>query len=158
MTGKMFDDHGRLIIPEVRHQDDEASKKVIINAAYCPMGHNIISVDHLVSGSPAILLDFEGIRSGKGRIALSAILGDSAYTAVEGTPYPDDILTLTCTHCGTPLDVLADCFCQEGALTVMAYLYKKKDPHQAIAFCNVLSCPRSAVIRSGEVLRSFTDQ
>ena len=157
MTGKIFDEHGRLNIPEVRHGDAPPEQKVVINAAYCPKGHNIISVDHQVSGCPAILLDFEGVRSGRGRIALSAVLGDSAYTAVDGTPYPDDILTLTCTHCGTPLDVLADCFCKEGALTVMAYLYKKKDPHQAIAFCNVLSCPRSAVIRSGEVIRSFTD-
>jgi hypothetical protein len=157
MTGKMFDDQGRLNIPEVRHDHPSSAGKVVINAAYCPKGHNIISVDHLVSGSPAFLLDFEGVRSGKGRIALSAILGDSAYTPVEGTPYPDDILTLTCTHCGTPMDVLADCFCQEGALTVMAYLYKKKDPHQAIAFCNVLSCPRSVIIRSGEVIRSFID-
>ena len=157
MTGSIFDDHGRMKIPRKQHGEDHAAKKVIINAAYCPKGHNIISVDHLVSGSPAILLDFQGVRSGKGRIALSAILGDSSYLAVEGNPYPDDILTLTCTHCGTPMDVLADCFCQEGALTVMAYLYKKKDPHQAIAFCNVLSCPRSAVIRSGEVIRSFTD-
>jgi hypothetical protein len=157
MTGNMFDDRGRLIIPEKHQQDQHAAKKVIINAAYCPLGHNIVSVDHPVNGSPGLLLDFQGIRSGSGRLALSAVLGDSAYTAVDGTPYPDEPLDLKCTHCGTSLDVLADCFCQEGALTVMAYLYQKKDPHQAIAFCNVLSCPRSAVIRSGEVLRSFTE-
>ena len=157
MTGSIFDDRGRLKIPEPQHGDDREARKVVINAVYCPKGHDLISVDHLVSGCPAILLDFEGARSGKGRIALSAILGDSSYMAVEGEPYPDEVLTLRCTHCGTRLDVLADCFCQEGALTVMAYLYRKKDPHQAIAFCNVLSCPRSALIRSGEVLRSFNE-
>jgi hypothetical protein len=157
MSDSIFDDRGRLKIPEVQRGDDPEARKVVINAAYCPKGHDLISVDHLVSGCPAILLDFEGVRSGKGRIAVSAILGDRSYVAVEGRPHPDDILTFRCTHCGTPLDVLTDCFCQEGALTVMAYLYRKKDPHQAIAFCNVLSCPRSAVIRSGEIIRSFTD-
>lgn len=156
MTGKMFDDNGRLNIPKIRHDlPAPENPKMVINAAYCPKGHDLISVDHLVSGSPSLLIRFEGIRSGKGLIALSAILGDSAYLAVEGSPYPDEVLDLSCPHCGTPLDVLADCFCAEGALTVMAYLYKKKDPHQAIAFCNILSCPRSAVIRSGEVVRSL---
>ena len=53
MPGNMFDDKGRLNIPEVkRDQNETIEAKVVINAVYCPEGHNLISVDHEVSGFP----------------------------------------------------------------------------------------------------------
>ncbi|MCK4506822.1 MAG: hypothetical protein KAW14_14495 [Candidatus Aegiribacteria sp.] len=157
MPGSMFDDKGRLKIPEMSHEKDEKEKvEVVVNAVYCPEGHNLISLDHLVSGYPAIVVKFSGRRSGDGLVALSAVLGDSAYQVLEGDANPEETLDLSCPHCGTSLDVLGSCPCNTDALTVMAYLYPKKDPHQAIAFCNVLSCPNSALFRSGEIIRMYS--
>ena len=157
MPGKMFDDSGRLKIPEMNHErTEEEERKVVVNAVYCPEGHNLISLDHLVSGYPAIVVRFSGKRSGDGLVALSAVLGNSAYKVLEGEANPEEILDLSCPHCGTLLDVLGSCPCNTDALTVMAYLYPRKDPHQAIAFCNVLSCPNSALFRSGEIIRMYS--
>ena len=157
MPGSMFDDKGRLKIPEMSHEKNEKEKvEVVVNAVYCPEGHNLISLDHPVSGYPAIVVKFSGRRSGEGLVTLSAVLGDSAYRVLEGKANPDEPLDLSCPHCGTSLDVLGSCPCKADALTVMAYLYPKKDPHQAIAFCNVLSCPNSALFRSGEIIRMYS--
>lgn len=157
MPGRIFDDDGRLRIPEMKHGSDaDKTPEVVINAVYCPNGHNLISTEHRVSGYPAILVRFEGIRSGKGLLALSAILGDTGYCVVEGSIDLKEPVRMTCNECGTPLDVLGSCHCDPDAVSVMAYLYPNKDPHQAIAFCNILSCPNSALIRSGEYIKRFS--
>ncbi len=154
MPGNMFNDQGRLNIPEVKRGSGKTVKaEVVVNAVYCPQGHNLISVDHEVSGFPGILVRFHGKKCGEGLLSLSAVFGDTSYCLIQGNVDPDEPLELSCPHCGTVLDVLASCPCSEDAVTVMAYLYPKKDPHQAIAFCNVLACPNSAVIRSGEAIR-----
>lgn len=158
MPGNMFDDKGRLNIPEVRHDGDKTVKaEVVVNAVYCPAGHNLIAVEHEVSGFPGITVRFSGKRSGEGLLSLSAVFGDTSYCVIEGDVDPNEALDLSCPHCGTQLDILASCPCSDDAVTVLGYLYPRKDPHQAIAFCNVLSCPNSAVIRSGEAIRLLSE-
>lgn len=156
MTRRMFDDLGRLDIPEpIRERKSPAAERVVVNAAYCPAGHNLVSLEHEIGGYPAILLGFRG-SGGEGRIALSAVLGDPTRRVVEGTVSEGEILTLVCPFCGTPLDVLGECDCSPGAVSVVAYLYPRRDPYQAIAFCSSLQCDNSAVIRSGEAIRAHT--
>lgn len=158
MPGNMFNDKGRLNIPEIEHDERKTIKaEVVVNAAYCPMGHNLISVDREVSGFPGIVVRFRGSKSGSGLVSLSAVFGDTSYSVIEGDVDPDEPLVFSCPNCGTELDVLASCPCSPEAVTVMCYLYPKKDPHQAIAFCNVLSCPNSAIIRSGEIIRMLSE-
>ncbi|OPL17824.1 MAG: hypothetical protein AVO35_08065 [Candidatus Aegiribacteria sp. MLS_C] len=158
MPGNMFDDKGRLNIPEVRrNQSRKVEAEVVVNAVYCPNGHNLVSVDHEVSGFPGILVRFRGRMSGEGLVALSSVFGDTSYCVIEGEVDPDEPLKLSCPQCGAELDVLASCPCRANAVTVLGYLYPRKDPHQAIAFCNVLSCPNSAVIRSGEAIRLLAE-
>lgn len=158
MPGNMFKDDGRLNIPDVRRSGKKTVKaEVVVNAVYCPKGHNLVSVQHEVSGFPGIAVRFHGRKSGKGLLSLSAVFGDTSYCVIEGTPDPDEPLELSCPQCGTSLDVLASCPCRDDAVTVMGYLYPMKNPHQAIAFCNVLSCPNSAVIRSGEAIKLLAE-
>jgi len=154
----MFDEDGRLRIPEVERPVKESQEPVVVNAVYCPRHHNLVSLEHPVSGYPAIVVGFSGKRSGTGLLALSAVLGDRCSSVVEGSIAPGEALEMSCPHCGTPLDVLSSCPCAPGALTVMAYLYPNRDPNQAIAFCNTLTCPNSAIIRSGEVIRRLGGQ
>ncbi len=160
MPGRMFDDSGRLNIPDADRngRGEHIGPPVVVNAVYCPAGHDLVSLDHEVSGFPAIVLRFSGRRSGEGVLALSAVHGDTAHAIVSGSVRHGEPLDLSCPHCGVALDVLGDCPCTEGAVTHMAYLYPRKDPHQAIAFCNVLDCPNSAVIRSGEVIRRHSER
>lgn len=158
MPGNMFKDDGRLNIPDVRRSGRKTVRaEVVVNAVYCPEGHNLVSVQHEVSGFPGIAVRFHGRKSGKGFLSLSALFGDTSYCVIEGNPDPDEPLELSCPHCGTSLDVLASCPCRNDAVTVMCYLYPRKDPHQAIAFCNVLSCPNSAVIRAGEAIKLLAE-
>ncbi|MEA3265356.1 MAG: hypothetical protein U9P42_00235 [Candidatus Fermentibacteria bacterium] len=122
MSSNMFNANGRLNIPEIKHDKKKTIKaEVVVNAAYCPEGHNLISVNHEVTGFSGIVVRFNG-RNG-----------------------------------GTQLDVPASCSCSAEAVTVVCCLYPKKDPHQAIAFCNVLSCPNFAIIRSGEAIRMLSE-
>lgn len=158
MPGDMFDERGRIRIPEkAAARKPQPGEKVVINAAYCPAGHNLVSLDTEVSGYPGLLLRFKG-SSGEGLVAISAVLGDTGKCIVEGKVEPGEALRLSCNVCDTPLDVLGECSCGEGALSVVAYLYPRRDPYQAIAFCNSLSCDNSAVIRSNEVIRIHTDK
>jgi len=157
MPGEMFDEQGRIRIPEkIPERKPEPGEKVVINAAYCPAGHNLVSMETEVSGNPGILLRFRGA-SGEGLVALSAVLGDPAKCVVDGHLEPGEILRLSCPICDTPLDVLGECPCGDGSLSVVAYLYPRRDPYSAIAFCNSLSCDNSAVIRSREVIRTHTE-
>lgn len=159
MPGSMFGDDGRLRIPEVEHAEKTSNgPDVVINAVYCPEGHNLIATDQSVSGYPPIVVRFSGRRSGDGTLAISAVLGDPGYCVLDGDLETQEPLDISCPHCGTPLDVLGSCPCKPGAVTVMGYLYPNRDPHQAIAFCNTLDCPNSAVIRAGEVIRRFSEQ
>lgn len=158
MPGDMFDERGRILIPEkIAQRKPQPGEKVVVNAAYCPAGHNLVSIDHEVGGYPGLLLRFRGA-SGDGLVAISAVLGDPGKCLVEGRIEGDEVLRLSCPTCDTPLDVLGECTCSEGALSVVAYLYPKRDPYQAIAFCSSLSCDNSAVIRSHEVIRIHTDK
>ena len=51
MPGDMFDEHGRIRIPEkMAQRRPQPGEKVVINAAYCPAGHNLISLENEVSG------------------------------------------------------------------------------------------------------------
>ncbi|MBN1434464.1 hypothetical protein JW921_06860 [Candidatus Fermentibacterales bacterium] len=158
MPGDAFDETGRLLIPLRSSGEKRVSEDVVVNAAYCPNGHNLISLHHEVAGQPGIVLRFWGKRSGEGLLALSARLGDSSYELIEGQVDPEEVLQFKCPICGTDLDTLSDCPCTTFATRVMAYLYPRRDPYHAIAFCTVLSCPNSAVIRSGEVIRSESDR
>ena len=154
MPEETFDETGRLRIPLRPTGEKKAREDVVINAAYCPNGHNLVSVHHEIEGKPGIVLRFWGKRSGEGLLVLSPILGDTAYAVIEGEVDATEVLQLSCPICGVELDTLSDCSCRPEATRVMAYLYPRRDPYHAIAFCTVLSCPNSAVIRSGELIRS----
>jgi hypothetical protein len=154
----MFDERGRIRIPEkIAVRKPQPGEKVVINAAYCPEGHNLVSLGTEVGGYPGLLLKFSG-SAGGGLVAISAVLGDNGKCIIQGKMEPGEALKLSCPVCDTPLDVLGECSCTEGALSVVAYLYPRRDPYQAIAFCNSLSCDNSAVIRSHEVIRTHTDK
>jgi hypothetical protein len=158
MPERMFDEQGRLRIPErIAERRPGSGERVVVNAAYCPLGHNLVSLDHEIGGFPAILLAYRG-SLGTGRIALSAVFGDPTRRIVDGSVEEGETLELSCSTCGTPLDVLGECGCVPGALSVVAYLYPRKDPYQAIAFCSSLACDNSAVIRAGEAIRIHIDR
>lgn len=157
MTDSIFDADGRMKMPEqIRSGSGAAGTEVVINAAYCPRGHNIVSMEHEVGGYPAILLGFLAGVS-EGQVALSAKLGDPCKIIVSGEIPEGELATLVCPVCDTPLDILGHCTCRPDALQVMAYLYPRRNPYQAIAFCNSLTCDNSAVIRSGEAIKAHTD-
>ncbi len=157
MTGSMFEQDGSLRIPEpVRVRKTAPGESVVVNAAYCPDGHNLVSLEHRLGGFPAIVLRFEG-SAGSGLVALSAVLGDPGREILEGALPEDEAVMLHCPVCGVPLDVLGECRCTPGAVTVLAYLYPERDPYQAIAFCSSLTCDNSAVIRSGEAIKAHTE-
>ncbi len=155
MPGRMFNKDGTLNIPEIVHADHlKEARHTIINACYCPNGHNLVHPDEQIDGFPAIVLNFRD-NKGEGVVAITAEFGSTAYRVVEGSVDDKYPLDLSCPECGEKLDVFGPCPCDTGALTLMVYLYPKRDPHQSIGFCNVLSCPNSALIRAGNILRDY---
>ncbi len=77
MPGSMFDDDGRLKIPQVEHiQKEGHGPAVVVNAVYCPRS---TTLSLSITACPAIRpswFGFSGKRSGNGLLALSAVLGD----------------------------------------------------------------------------------
>lgn len=157
MTESIYDKDGRLRIPspeEWRTTKEAVRDAVTVHAAYCPQGHDLIDPTRRIREVPGIRLGFRRPDGEVGEVVLSPTLGCFDKIALSSRLVDGEDLQLFCPVCHTPLPILMECHCQAGAVVNMLYLTRENDPYNAIAFCNVVGCHNSSLIRSGDVVRA----
>ncbi|MBN1424035.1 hypothetical protein JXA88_05705 [Candidatus Fermentibacteria bacterium] len=157
MAYDIYDKDGKLRIPspdEWPMAKDAVRHAVTVGEAYCPQGHDLVDRDRLIGDLPGIRLGFRRPGGEVGEVVLSPTLGCFDKIVLSSELVEGEELQLFCPQCYTPLPILRECHCREGAVVNMLYLTRANDPYDAIAFCNVVGCHNSALIKSGEVIRS----
>lgn len=157
MAYEIYDKDGKLHIPsptEWSMAKEAVRHAVTVAAAYCTQGHDLVDPDRVVGETAGIRVGFRRPCGDVGEVVLSATLGCFDKVVLSSELAEGEALDLFCPQCHTPLPILRECHCREGAVVNMLYLTRANDPYDAIAFCNVVGCHNSALIRSGEVVRS----
>ncbi|MCU0613281.1 MAG: hypothetical protein MUE60_16035 [Candidatus Eisenbacteria bacterium] len=157
MASTIYDKDGRLRIPN----PDEwpvakafVREAVTVSAAFCPEGHDLVDPDRAIGGSPGIRIGFRRPDGEVGEVVLNPTLGCFDKIVLSSELVNGEELSLFCPVCHAPLPILMECHCQEGAVVNMLYLTRDNDPYHAIAFCNVVGCRNSSMIRTGDVIRA----
>ncbi len=157
MTYEIFDKDGKLRIPDAESWakvKEEVKKAVTVTEVYCPRGHNLIEEDHTIGGGPGIRLGFRRPNGEPGELILSATLGCQDKTVISGKLFEGEKLELFCPVCMSNLPILSECHCEGGGEVRMLYLSRENNPYHAIAFCDVVGCRNSSIIRAGDVVRA----
>lgn len=157
MSYRIFESDGRLRIPrpeEWPKVKEEVRREVTVDHVFCPLGHDLVDPHRLVGGLPGIRLEFRRPNGELGEVVLSPTLGCFDKLVLSSALVEGERLELFCPVCHSPLPVLMECHCRPDALLNMLYLTRDSDPYEAIAFCCIVGCHNSALIRSGAVLRA----
>jgi hypothetical protein len=156
VTGRRFDDRGRLIIPEPTGPGRELreGEELTVREAYCSQGHNVVDERYTVGGRPGIKVAFRDPRGAEGLVVLSPVLGRLDKLVLKGRLIGGEKLELRCPECGQLLPVLTSCTCTSGGIINVLFLRPDCDINNSIGICNVVGCPNSSFVRSGEVIRS----
>ncbi len=157
MAYEIFDKDGRLRIPSP--EEWPVAKGLIRNAvtvdrAFCPQGHDLVDPERPIGGSPGIRVGFRRPNGEVGEVVLSPTLGCFDKLVLSSRLVEGEALQLFCPVCLAPLPILMECHCTDGAVVNMLYLSRDNDPYHSIAFCNVVGCHNSSLIRAGEVIRA----
>ena len=157
MPQSIYGKDGRLRIPSP--EDWPASKALIreavtVGAVYCPQGHDLVDPHRPLGGSPGIRLGFRRPNGEVGEVVLSPTLGCFDKTVLSSELSDGEGIDLFCPVCHAPLPILMECHCQDGAVVNMLYLTRENDPYNALAFCNVVGCHNSSLIRFGDLVRA----
>jgi len=157
MPYEIFDREGKLRIPDAEMWDrvkDQIKKAVTVTEVFCPRGHDLIDPEHPVRGLPGIKLRFRRPRGEYGMLILSPTLGCNDKLVLSGKLVEGELLDLSCPVCMVSLPILSDCDCTNKGVVNLLYLTKDNNPYDAIGVCNVVGCPNSSLIRSGDVVRA----
>lgn len=146
--GEMFNDQGRLNIPELEklNKEDIQGTGFVIKKAFCPNGHSLIS-DSLVDGHNGIKLYITDNENKKKAEALfSPIVGCHKIVIIKGDEFkPGEITKMFCPVCHTELEILHDCDC--GGYMYVFYMDSHLDRNFGISFCSKLACMKSSRLR-----------
>lgn len=129
---------------------EQANVKVI-EEAYCPNGHSLISNDILFCDFRAIHLK---IRNKKyiSDFFVSPIIGDKSKVSLDTGLKRDQIYEFLCPECKITLPVTSPCSCGGSLMTL--YLDKDLKLSNSVTVCNRFGCPHSEV-KGIEMLKSM---
>ncbi len=157
----IFNSKGKLNIPiegTISIQSSKIQKKsgqLVVNEAYCPKGHNLIS-DVRIDDEPGIHFIYTD-ESGKKEtdIVISPIIRRCKKKILKGEAFKkDDIVKILCPICRTELDVLFECEC--GAPIYLFYIDRQRDCYYGQSFCSRIGCIKASQLRfSRDMLQEF---
>lgn len=130
---------------------DDAGRR-IVTAVFCCNGHNLIHADSpVIDGLNTIHL--RGLSdSGTEDIYLSPIQGDGRITG--GSCFTTgELLRIQCPFCRAEFDVVAPCFCRNGAFLAL-YLNPDCRYKDAVVICNSWGCKHSFIKLESSILLS----
>jgi hypothetical protein len=156
VTGRRFDHRGRLVIPEPTGPTRQlrAGEELVVHEAYCPQAHNVVDEGYTVGGRPGIKVAFRDPRGEEGLLVLSPVLGRLDKLVLKGRLTAGERLELLCPECGELLPVLTSCTCPSGGIINVLFMRPDLDINNSIGVCNVVGCPNSSFVHSGEVIRA----
>ena len=164
--GKMFTEDGKLYIPiresiampKEKVDIDEKAGDLVVKAAYCHNGHNMIS-EVIVDNYPGIHIVYTDLEGGnRAEVVISSVVARRTRVFLSGEPFDDEeIVKILCPTCNEELPILCDCEC--GAPIYLLYLDKRLQPQYAHSFCSRTGCVKASQLRfSGDVLREFKNK
>ncbi len=129
----------------------EKANITVIEDAYCPNGHKLITDDVLFCDFKAIHVR---IRNKKyvSELFISPIVGDKSKMSFDTKLNRDLIYEFLCPECNTVLPVTSPCSCGGNLMTL--YLDKSLKLSNSVTVCNRFGCPHSEV-KGIEKLRSL---
>ncbi|MBN1388635.1 MAG: hypothetical protein JW965_09330 [Bacteroidales bacterium] len=120
----------------------EKANITIIEEAYCPNGHSLISNDVLFCDFKAIHLKIRNKRF-ISDLFVSPIVGDKSKVSLDTKLNRDMIYEFLCPVCNTTLPVTSPCSCGGSLMTL--YLDKNLKLSNSVTICNRFGCPHSEV-------------
>ena len=149
---RLFDNKGMMIFPTPLPSEYRESKHVlVVQACYCPNGHNLIS-------QRAQFNDFHGmflrVRKGDedGLVALSPVYGDKSRISLGVQLDRGDVFSLLCPECSAVLPVFGQCGCHADLITL--FLTPDADFGNCIAVCSRVGCFNAQIRNGNEIISS----
>ena len=157
--GYRFDKKGFMVIPdprEIRRGRESAEtaeeKCIIVTQAFCPNGHNLMDDYVNFNGFAGIRLKIRRPNGDEGEMILSPIFGDQSIVYIGIKPQKGEKLEMFCPECGEKLPVIEKCkLCENGEIRGLS-LSENFDIMNGIAFCDVVGCPSSYIVDSGDLI------
>lgn len=150
---RRFDDNGLMVFPsEAMRELRESRHIVVIEACYCPRGHNLINERAKFSDFSGILLRVRHNAMREGLVALSPIFGDKTRISLGIELQKGMVMKLLCPECGIPLPVYDECSC--GADVIALFTRPVPDYGNCVGICNRVGC-YNAELKSGNELLSL---
>jgi len=114
----------------------------VIDEAYCPNGHSLISDDVWFCDHKSIHLK---IRNKKyvSNLFISPLVGDKSKLSPDDKLNRDLIYEFLCPECNASLPVASPCTCGGNLMTL--YLDKELKFSNSVTVCNRFGCPNSEV-------------
>ena len=159
--GKMFNSKGKLNIPIEetigipKSKIQKKSGQLVVNEAYCPKGHSLIS-EVKVDNERGLHFIYTDKTGGKETdIVISSVVRKCRKKILKGEGFEkNEIVKILCPTCRTELDVLFNCEC--GAPVYLFYLDKQRNFHYGQSFCSRIGCVKASQLRfSHDMLREF---
>ncbi|MBN1448398.1 MAG: hypothetical protein JXA28_10750 [Bacteroidetes bacterium] len=148
---RIFDDNGLMIFPsQILRELRESTKVVVVQACYCPRGHNLINDKAQFSEHGGILLRVRDAELREGLVALSPIYGDKSRISLGLRLEKGDVIKLLCPECGVPLPVYDECSC--GADLIALFTRPVPDYGNCIGICNRVGCYNAELKNGNELL------
>jgi hypothetical protein len=159
----IFDDSGRLIIPDIdrhlhRWSVATAGDQQIVTQAYCPSGHSLISDQH-IDGHPALHFLYQSQDATRhAHVLISPIVGCRIKTFLSGDAFePGEIVRVLCPICRIEMPILSQCSC--GAPIHLFYMDRQFDHRVGQSFCARIGCIAASQLRCcDDLLRELENE
>ncbi len=146
-----FDQKGMMIFPnpEKKEKENSPADLVVIGRCYCPNGHNLVSEQAVFDGFNGIMLKVRNAGR-EGMVSLNPVYGLKHRVSLNISLIKDELLEVSCPHCGVALPVYSECSC--GGNLVTLFLDEKPDYTNSILVCNRVDCPNAQIKLHNEMV------
>ncbi len=142
----MFNRNGKLKIPIPAKTVKEKKGEWVVNEAFCPEGHSLMS-DMKIEGERGMHFLYTNEMGDKETdIVISPVVRRCQKTILKGEAFGEgETVKILCPTCRTELPILHDCEC--GAHIYLFYLDDSRNPRYAHSFCSRIGCNKASELR-----------
>jgi len=142
----MFNRNGKLRIPVPSKVVKEKKGQMVVNEAFCPEGHSLMSEVEIDGERGMRFLYTNDAGDKETDIVISPVVRKCKKTILKGDPFGEgETVKILCPTCRTELPILHDCEC--GAHIYLFYLDDTKNARYAHSFCSRVGCDKASQLR-----------